>query len=66
MTQQDIEKLSDDDLLDHIREQVNLSRFNGKHDRTKTRMFAEEGAKRGWALANRNIPQSHQYYDPHA
>lgn len=43
-------ELSDDELFDEIREQVNLSRVGGGHNRTRTRALGREARRRGWLL----------------
>jgi len=45
---QPVTELSDDSLLDELREQVNKARRDGKHDRPRTRAIAEEAQRRGW------------------
>jgi hypothetical protein len=45
-----VTQLTDDELFDDIREQVNLSRHTGQHDRPKTRALAAEADRRGWNL----------------
>lgn len=42
--------MSDEELFDAIREQVNLSRNTRSHDRDRTRAISEEAARRGWNL----------------
>lgn len=51
-----VESLSDDELFDQIREQVNLSRNAGFHNRTKTRALAAEAYARGWNLRKPHSP----------
>ncbi len=41
-------EMSDDELFDAIREQVNLSRNYGNHNRKRTREISDEMIKRGW------------------
>lgn len=52
----EIEKFSDEQLFDAIREQVNLSRYGGGHDREKTRELSAEGQRRGWNLRQPSEP----------
>ncbi len=49
-------KLTDDDLFDMIREQVNLSRHKGGHQQAKTRALAAEAQRRGWNLRRPSKP----------
>jgi hypothetical protein len=44
------EGLSDEELFDEIRSQVNASRVTGKHDRARTRQLSAEANHRGWNL----------------
>lgn len=45
-----VSELSDDELLDELREQVNIARqTNGQHDRVRTPQIAEEAYRRGWS-----------------
>jgi len=50
------EEMTDEELFDTIREQVNLSRnsFHG-HDRNKTREIAKEMKRRGWKEKARSL-----------
>ena len=43
-----VANLSDEDLFDEIREQVNLARNGPGHNRERTRKLAAEMARRGW------------------
>ena len=45
-----VEQLSDEELFDELREQVNLSRNGPGHDRERTRAIACEATVRGWNL----------------
>jgi hypothetical protein len=42
--------LTDEELFEGIREQVNKSRISGNHERLKTRQLAHEANQRGWNL----------------
>ena len=50
MTPEDAQKLTDEQLFDAIRQQVNLSRVTNNHNRKATRIIAAEAARRGWNL----------------
>ena len=45
-----VQDLTDDELFNELREQVNRARFDGKHDRVRTREIADEAQKRNWNL----------------
>lgn len=45
-----VAQLTDEELANEIREQVNRSRLTGQHDRARTRTVAREAQKRGWNL----------------
>lgn len=47
-TEKPVEKLTDDELFDEIRHQVNQSRNLGTHNRERTRAIAAEMKRRGW------------------
>ena len=42
--------MTDDELADELREQVNRSRNNPPHDRDMARGVGEEMKKRGWNI----------------
>jgi len=44
-----VSELTDDELFDEIREQVNRGRFDGRHDSKRTKQISAEAKKRGWA-----------------
>lgn len=46
----EIQKLTDEQLFDELREQVNQSRNVGTHNRERTRAIAAEAERRGWNL----------------
>lgn len=46
--------MTDEELFDAIREQVNLSRSLIGHNRIRTRELAEEAHKRGWNLGSKS------------
>jgi len=49
--QKPVAELSDDELIDELREQVTLARnTHGKHDRARTRAISEEAHKRGFGV----------------
>lgn len=52
----DLTKLTDEELFDALREQVNLSRNVGGHNRAKTRAIAAEALRRGWKRPHKNRP----------
>lgn len=52
----DLTKVSDEDLFDMLREQVNLSRHKGGHQPAKTRAIAAEAQRRGWNLRRPSKP----------
>lgn len=46
-----VSQLTNEELFDELREQVNLSRNSiSGHDRVRTKQISEEAAKRGWGL----------------
>jgi uncharacterized coiled-coil protein SlyX len=45
-----IKQATDEELFESLREQVNMSRNYGTHNREKTRELAEEMRKRGFSL----------------
>ncbi len=45
-----LRQATDEELFEMLREQVNLSRNYGTHDRVKTRAIATEMRKRGFSL----------------
>ncbi len=49
-----IRQATDEELFEMLREQVNLSRNYGTHDRVKTRAIADEMRKRGFRLNEKN------------
>ncbi len=48
--QTEFTRMSDEELFDALREQVNLSRNSKVHDRKRTQAIAEEAQRRGWGL----------------
>jgi hypothetical protein len=52
-----VQALSDDELFDEIREQVNRARHHGGHNRGRTRQLAEEAHSRGWNLGRPKKPK---------
>lgn len=54
-----VEQLSDDDLFAELREQINIARNGGQHDRERTRALANEATKRGWNI--RQGTQPHEF-----
>lgn len=51
-----VENLSDAELFDELREQVNRDRFEGLHDRVRTREIAAEAKRRNWNLRQPSKP----------
>lgn len=49
-TQKPVDQLTDEELFDELREQVNRGRFDGMHDRKRTRDIAAECKRRNWNL----------------
>lgn len=60
MTPKPVATLTDDQLFDEIREQVNRSRNGPGHQPKRTRELAAEAKKRGWASHQRprKLPSS--------
>ena len=57
MLAEETSNLSDDELFDEIRLQVNLSRNSDQgHDRERTRAIGEEFRRRGWNLRTPQLP----------
>ena len=48
-------QLSDEELFEEIRDQVNRSRHGGGHQRDRTREIAAEAQKRDWNLRRPSI-----------
>ena len=49
-TAQKVSEMTDDELAEELREQVNRSRNNPPHDRDMARGVGEEMKKRGWNI----------------
>jgi len=48
-------ELTDEELFDCIREQVNASRNSRGHDRKRTKEISAEAHRRGWNLRQPNM-----------
>lgn len=58
MKMKPVDKLTDDELFDEIREQVNRARFTpGLYNRERTQQIGAEMTKRGWNNKGRNDEQ---------